>query len=69
MLRRLVRLGTSSFTDPPARCRPSWQRDAAGNVPTSCHLDLDEQESVRIQYLVRLACYDLLKAMQEDEDY
>jgi hypothetical protein len=32
-------------------------------------LDLDEHETVRFQHLLGLACHDLLKAWQEDEDY
>jgi hypothetical protein len=32
-------------------------------------LDLDEQETVRLQFLLGLACHDLLKARQEDEDF
>jgi hypothetical protein len=31
-------------------------------------LDLNEQETVRVQFLLGLACHDLLKAMQDDED-
>jgi hypothetical protein len=50
-----------------------WRKEGEETTCSWVHrvlrLDLDEQESVRITYLLWLACAELYEAWREDEDY